>query len=220
MRYATAEVNAGFTSAPMSYPNEEISLICTQGEGAVIIGNLRYEVTGFDMVYIPENTSFQLAGGKDKRFELGITFAPSHAKAAPAHVSFSQALNDPARMRRMVGKYVVIMLPAEMPSQNLVAGYAFFDPHTRTYPPHKHSDQEEIYHIVDGRGAMEVYPSEEQKTFVYSVEKGDIVSIPLEHYHPCFSQEDPLGWWWIIAGERYWIGDRDKNWMEHAQKGK
>jgi hypothetical protein len=33
------------------------------------------------------------------------------------------------------------------------------------------------------------------------------------NYHPVFSQDDPLCFIWCIAGERYWVGDKNKDFM-------
>ena len=102
-------------------------------------------------------------------------------------------------------------------ADKLVAGYTFYQPYTRAWPPHNHTDQEEVYIFVKGHGAMEVYESPESLSFVYSVGEGDMITIPILNYHPVFSQEDPLVFIWCIAGERYWVGDKNKDFM--AGKG-
>ena len=80
-------------------------------------------------------------------------------------------------------------------------------------PPHNHTDQEEIYIFTKGRGSMEVYGEEETKSFVRAVGEGDAVTIPLLNYHPVFSQEEELHFIWCIAGNRYWVGDKNKDFM-------
>jgi mannose-6-phosphate isomerase-like protein (cupin superfamily) len=45
------------------------------------------------------------------------------------------------------------------------------------------------------------------------VQPGDAVTIPLCNYHPVFSQEEPLEFIWCIAGNRYWVGDKNKDFM-------
>jgi hypothetical protein len=45
------------------------------------------------------------------------------------------------------------------------------------------------------------------------VNEGDLVTIPFLNYHPVFSQESPLEFIWCIAGERYWVGDKNKDFM-------
>ena len=60
---------------------------------------------------------------------------------------------------------------------------------------------------------MEVYSDEETKCFVRSVGEGDAVTIPLLNYHPVFSQEEELPFIWCIAGNRYWVGDKNEDFM-------
>ena len=64
---------------------------------------------------------------------------------------------------------------------------------------------------------MEVYEAPEKMCFVTSVNEGDLVTIPMMNYHPVFSQESPLEFIWCIAGARYWVGDKNKDFM--AGKG-
>jgi hypothetical protein len=61
---------------------------------------------------------------------------------------------------------------------------------------------------------MEVYETDETKTFVTSVETGDHVTIPMLNYHPVFSHGEPVTFIWCIAGERYWVGDKNKDFMK------
>ena len=99
-------------------------------------------------------------------------------------------------------------------ADKLVAGYTFFQPYQRSWPPHNHTDQEEVYIFINGHGSMEVYETPETLSFVHNVNRGDMVTIPFLNYHPVFSQEVPLEFIWCIAGERYWVGDKNKDFMK------
>jgi len=55
--------------------------------------------------------------------------------------------------------------------------------------------------------------SPEMLRCVHSMHGGDMVTIPCLNYHPVFSQEDPLVFIWCIAGGRYWVGDKNKDFM-------
>ena len=105
------------------------------------------------------------------------------------------------------------MFDVSEPAEKLIAGFTLFQPNQRSWPPHNHTDQEEIYIFTKGRGSMEVYADEETKTFVRSVQEGDAVTIPLLNYHPVFSQDEELHFIWCIAGNRYWVGDKNKDFM-------
>lgn len=218
--YSMIEVKPGYLSSPFYNLDREALLTCSDGSGNAIVKGKKYPMAFFDMIYIPENTPFQLEGGDQGVFQLGMATAPSQMKADVVYIPFAEVKADPVRTRPMANKVNYINFSEKIKAQNLVAGFCFFEPYTRSFPAHMHTDQEEIYHFLSGKGAMEIYPSEEKKTFIYQVEKGTIASIPLEHYHPVFAQETPLVWLWVIAGERYWIGDRDAKWMASSTLGK
>jgi mannose-6-phosphate isomerase-like protein (cupin superfamily) len=117
------------------------------------------------------------------------------------------------RIRRLKGRDVFMMFDVTESAEKLVAGYTLFQPHHRSWPPHNHTDQEEVYFFLKGRGSMEVYESEEHMSFVKEVREGDTVTIPMLNYHPVFTQDSPLDFIWCIAGERYWVGDKNKAFM-------
>ncbi len=220
LAYSLIEIAPNYISAPFYYNDRETLFICSEGRGSVEIKNKKYSMKLYDMIYIPEKTPFQLKGDKDSSYILGMASAPSQAQANVVHIPFDAVRKDPDRTRPMANKVVYLNFSEKNKAQNLVAGLVFFEPFTRSFPAHMHTDQEEIYHFLDGKGSIEIYKSEETKSFIYNVERGDVASVPLEHYHPCFSQETPLVWLWVIAGERYWVGDRDKNWMAASKLGK
>jgi mannose-6-phosphate isomerase-like protein (cupin superfamily) len=219
LAYSLIEVTPGYLSAPLLYPVRETLLICSEGAGNVIVNGKKLPMALYDMVYIPENTPFQLEGGASDIFHLGMSSAPSQAQGEVVYIPFAEVKADPARTRPMANKVVYLNLSEKIKAQNLVAGLVFFEPFTRSFPAHMHTDQEEIYHFLSGNGSIELYPSEEKKFFVYNVEKGAVATVPLEHYHPVFAQETPVVWLWVIAGERYWVGDRDATWMAASKRG-
>lgn len=220
LAYSLITVQSGYLSAPLYAHDRETLLICSEGAGYVDVIGKKYPMSLFDFLYIPENTPFCFMGGDLGEFHLGMASAPSQAKGDVVHISFEEVKTDPARTRPMANKVVYLNFGEKLKAGNLVAGLVFFEPYTRSFPAHMHTDQEEVYHFLDGKGAIEIYPSEEKKTFVYNVTKDTVASVPLEHYHPCFAQESPLVWAWIIAGERYWVGDRDSKWMDASKRGK
>lgn len=211
-------VKSGGISLPIFYKDEEAFLSCIEGEGIVEIGDEKYSFKSYDTLYIPKDTAFILKNEKEIDVKLYIARAQSNIEAPVVYRSFEDTIKDPSRHRPLKRKDVFVMLGEEEKANLLTAGYTFFQPYARSWPIHKHEDQEEIYIFLKGKGAMEVFESEEEKTFVTSVTSGDIVTIPIGNYHPVFSQEEPLEFLWIIAGARYWVGDKNKNFMEEAKR--
>jgi mannose-6-phosphate isomerase-like protein (cupin superfamily) len=133
-------------------------------------------------------------------------------------MKWKEGREDPARLRLLTRKKVYKMFDVGEKADRFMAGYTFYDDHSRAWPPHNHTDQEECYSFIEGSGAMQVYEDDEKLTFVKDVQVGSHVSIPLLNYHPVFSHEEPLCFIWCIAGERYWVGDKDKSFMDGTSK--
>ena len=203
----------GAESQPFCLPREESLLFMWRGEAAVRVAGETYQLAAYDTLYVPRGAEVRLANPAAVPATVIQTSAPA-AEAHPTfHSRFAEFSRREERIRRLKGKDVYLMFDVGEGADKLVAGYTFFQPRQRSWPPHNHTDQEEIYFFIKGRGAMEVYETPETLSFVHSVGEGDLVTIPMLNYHPVFSQEGPLEFIWCIAGARYWVGDKNKDFM-------
>jgi mannose-6-phosphate isomerase-like protein (cupin superfamily) len=210
-------VPPGCTSVAFCRPDEESLLFMWKGTATVALGGACYELDPYDTLYVPRGAGFTLLSRSTDTAVLIQCSAPA-AKVHPVfHSRFAEFSRREDRIRHLAGKDVFLMFDVSEAADKLVAGYTFYEPFTRAWPPHNHTDQEETYIFIKGHGSMEVYESPEKMTFVHNVREGDLVTIPFLNYHPVFSQEDPLEFIWCIAGERYWVGDKNKDFM--AGKG-
>ena len=166
------------------------------------------------MLYIPKGKAFSISNPGGEPIKVIVTRAPAENVHPVYHCEFAKCSHDESRIRRLKGKDVFLMFDVSEKADKLVAGYTFFEPFARSWPPHNHTDQEEVYFFINGRGSMEVYEDPEKLSFVHNVNAGDAVTIPFLNYHPVFSQEEPLEFIWCIAGERYWIGDKNKDFLK------
>lgn len=198
---------------PASYPGLETLLFTWQGSAAVHVGEATYSLQTYDVLYIPKGAEYAISNSAASPAKLFATRAPAENVHPTFHSKFSDIRKDEKRIRHLKGKDVFMMFDVSEPADKLVAGYTFCEPFARSWPPHNHTDQEEVYVFIKGHGAMEVYESPETLTFVREVGEGDAVSIPFLNYHPVFSQEAPLEFIWCIAGARYWVGDKNKDFM-------
>jgi mannose-6-phosphate isomerase-like protein (cupin superfamily) len=212
LTYGVYELSGPVESSAISHPDEESLLFCWDGEAAATLGDAKYPLCRYDVLYVPRGAAYRLgqAGGESRVIVCRATAANAHP---PYHVRWSEVSRDERRIRHLKGKDVFLMFDVSEPADKLIAGYTIFQPHQRSWPPHNHTDQEEIYIFTQGSGSMEVYADEENKSFVHSVGKGDAVTIPLLNYHPVFSQAEELHFIWCIAGNRYWVGDKNKDFM-------
>lgn len=208
-------VPPGAHSGRIGLANEESLLWMWKGGVTVNVGGAEYVLAHYDTLYIPKGTEFRLCNpSATETAVLWRTSALADNVHPVYHAKFAEVAANETRIRRLKGKNVYLMFDVSEPADKLIAGYTFFEPHARSWPPHNHTDQEEVYIFIKGQGSMEVYENEESLSFVHSVKEGDMVTIPFLNYHPVFSQAEPLQFIWCIAGERYWIGDKNKTFMQ------
>ncbi len=212
LTYGWYELSGSACSGTMAHPAEEALLFCWQGEAMVRLDGTRYLLKHYDVFYVPRGAAYQLSqdGGESK---VIICRAPAEKAHSVFHAKWEEFSRDERRIRHLKGKDVFLMFDVSEPADKLIAGFTLFQPFQRSWPPHNHTDQEEIYIFTQGHGAMEVYADEETKSFVCSVNPGDAVAIPLLNYHPVFSQQEELHFIWCIAGNRYWVGDKNKDFL-------
>ena len=203
----------GSVSEAMGAPGRELLLYMWKGRAIVEVDGVEHDLAPYDTLYVPLGSSFRSRNPGAEPACLIQTSAPAQNVYPVFHSSFAEFSRREDRIRRLKGKDVYMMFDVSEGADKLVAGYTFFQPFQRSWPPHNHTDQEEVYFFIKGRGSMEVYESPETMSFVHSVEEGDLVTIPMLNYHPVFSQEEPLQFIWCIAGERYWVGDKNKSFM-------
>ena len=198
----------------MGSDKEEI-LLANLGQDAVVrVGEKKFELKHYDMLYIPVGASWQAVKKSDDDVHLYVYRALGDVVYEPYHAKYAECVKDEERIRYLERKVVYKMFDVSENANKFMVGYTFYEDRTRAYPPHNHTDQEEVYSFIEGHGAMEVYEDEKNKTFVRSVHTGDHITIPVLNYHPVFSHDDPLCFIWCIAGERYWVGDKNKDFMD------
>jgi mannose-6-phosphate isomerase-like protein (cupin superfamily) len=212
LTYGVYELRGEVLSAPLTHPGDECLLFCWEGEMAVALNGTEYGLEHYDVLYLPRGASYRIENRAAESKAI-VCRAPSEDHHPPFHARWKDFSHDERRIRHLKGKDVFLMFDVSEGADKLIAGYTLFQPFQRSYPPHNHTDQEEIYIFTAGHGSMEVYADEETKSFVRAVQPGDAVTIPLGNYHPVFSQEEPLEFIWCIAGNRYWVGDKNKDFM-------
>ena len=204
---------AGLGTGTEVLPDRESLLFMWRGRATVNLAPGRYELDSYDTLYVPRGRSVRLENPFPEPACLIRISAPADSVHPPFHSRFAEISQREDRIRHLKGKDVYMMFDVVEAADKLVAGYTFFLPYQRSWPPHNHTDQEEVYFFIKGHGSMEVYEAPETLSFVHDVAEGDLVTIPMLNYHPVFSQESPLEFIWCIAGERYWVGDKNKSFM-------
>ena len=212
LTYGTYELDGPVGSGAITHAGEEALLFAIKGACSVELGGATHDMGRYDVLYVPMGATYRIrqAGGQTR---LVVCRAPAKTAHPVFFASWAKFSKDERRIRHLKGKDVFLMFDVSEGADKLMAGFTLFQPGQRSWPPHNHTDQEEIYIFTRGSGSMEVYADEETKSFVRSVSEGDAITIPLLNYHPVFSQEQELDFIWCIAGNRYWVGDKNKDFM-------
>lgn len=197
----------------LCHKREETLIFNVAAPCVVEVEGVRYELAHYDALYIPRGAEFSCEAGADPA-KLYLYRASADKEHPVQHRKWAELKDDPSRIRLLNRKKVHLMFDVSEKADRFMAGYTFYQDRTRAWPPHNHTDQEECYSFIEGTGAMHVYEDDENLTFVKGVEVGSHVTIPLLNYHPVFSHEEPLCFIWCIAGERYWVGDKSKAFMD------
>jgi mannose-6-phosphate isomerase-like protein (cupin superfamily) len=173
-----------------------------------------FHLSHYDTLYVPLATPYRIASASASPGLIAAFRAPATTRHPRQYAEWERVRTDESRIRHLDGKDVFLMFDVAEPADKLVAGYTIYRPHVRAWPPHNHTDQEEIYLFTHGRGAIEVYAEEKTKTFVHSMGRMDAATIPTLNWHPVFSQDEELHFIWCLCGARYWVGDKHKAFMD------
>ena len=214
LSYGKYLLKPGAKSDEINHSVEETLLFSMQDGIILFYNEKQYNLDFYDVAYIPRGALYSLANNSSNPAQVIICRAAADNTHPFYHVTWKKVLTDSKRIRILDKKKVFLMFDISESADRLIAGYTIYEPFTRAFPPHNHTDQEEVYIFTNGHGSMEVYRDEKSKTFVTSVRKGDAVTIPVMNYHPVFSQDEELHFIWCIAGKRYWVGDKNKQFMD------
>lgn len=215
LTYGVYRVAPGMSSDELFHRGEEALLFClAEPPVSVEVGEQRYGTAHYDTLYVPMGMPYRIHNPTDQVQSLVVCRAPAENRHVVVHTVWEEVRRNEARIRHLDGKDVFLMFDVTEAADNLMAGYTIYEPFTRAWPPHNHTDQEEIYVFTKGRGAIEVYADEKSKTFVHSMETMDAATIPLLNYHPVYSQHEELHFIWCLAGQRYWVGDKHKEFLD------
>lgn len=214
LNYGTFTIVPEAISDELYHHKEEIILFCLKGRVKILVEKQGFELSDYDTLYIPLATTYTIENISGEQALLVVCKAQADNKHKPFYSSWKWFSLDESRIRHLNGKDVYLMFDVTEKADKLLAGYTIYQPFTRAWPAHNHTDQEEVYVFTKGKGAMEVYADEEHKTFVHSVAEMDAVTIPVLNFHPVFSQAEELHFIWCIAGQRYWVGDKNKGFLK------
>jgi mannose-6-phosphate isomerase-like protein (cupin superfamily) len=215
LTYGVYRIAPGATSDELFHRADETLLFCLADAPVTVqFDQQSFSLAHYDTLYVPVGTPYRICNPSRDIQSLVVCRAPAEKRHVVVHTVWEDVRHNEARIRHLDGKDVFLMFDVTEDADRLMAGYTIYEPFTRAWPPHNHTDQEEIYLFTQGRGAIEVYADERSKTFVHSMQTMDAATIPLLNYHPVYSQDEELHFIWCLAGARYWVGDKHQEFLD------
>jgi 5-deoxy-glucuronate isomerase len=188
-------ITLGANDAPISFENDEheTGLICLNGAARVSTGDESFELSRYDAVYIPRDSSIEVQANGAEGCDLAEVSAPVSQGYPVKFVSYSEVRQNP-KLHLIAGKPPAerdlnVLIGANVDAGRIMAGVTFSTPGNWTsWPPHEHSRMlEEAYLFIDmpspSFGVQFVYTNPESPELVQVVREGDCVLMP-QGYHP------------------------------------
>ncbi len=151
----------GSESVTFGHPEEEALLFMWRGAATVELGGACYDLANYDTLYVPRGAGFSLHNASAEPAVIIQCTAPATNVHPVFHSKFAEFSKREDRIRHLKKKEVYMMFDVSEGADKLVAGYTFYQPLQRAWPPHNHTDQEETYFFIKGHGSMEMYESPE-----------------------------------------------------------
>jgi 5-deoxy-glucuronate isomerase len=200
--------------APITFENEdhETGLICLKGSAKVSTGGDTFELSRYDSVYVPRDSSITVEVNDEEGCDLAEISAPVENRYPLKFVAFADIRQNPS-LHMTAGKPPAerdlnVLLGANIEAGRIMAGVTFSTPGNWTsWPPHEHGRMlEEAYLYIDmpapAFGVQFVYTNPEKPELVQVVREGDCVVMP-KGYHPNVAAPGgQINFLWMMAAMR------------------
>jgi 5-deoxy-glucuronate isomerase len=206
LSYGRIVLGGGDRTVSFTNGHKETSLIVLSGSARVRTGAEEHELSQFDGIYIPRDSSVQVSttGSADiAEFaaEVSTTYPLQVIRRGDSALTFTAG--KPANLRD-----VTTVIGKNVAAGRLMVGYTVSEPGNWTsWPPHEHTEMlEEMYVYFDmpepAFGIQMVYNNTEYPELVTVVRDGDAVLMP-SGYHPNVSVPGHrICFLWAMAAHR------------------
>jgi 5-deoxy-glucuronate isomerase len=188
----------------------EVGLVCLSGSGTVQVGDEAHELSRYDAIYIPRDSSVHVSTQGE------VDFAECAAGVENSYplqvVRFADVEKEPS-LRFTTGgpansRTLTVLLGKNVEAGRIMAGVTTSEPgHWTSWPPHEHSNMlEELYVYYDmpapAFGIQLVYTDADDPELAVVVRDGDAVLMPAG-YHPNVSiPGHPISFIWMMSAHR------------------
>lgn len=207
-------ITLGADDAAITFENNdhETGLVCLNGTAKVATANQTFELSRYDTVYIPRDSTIEVKANGAEGCDLAEISAPVAKRYPVQFVSFADIRQNP-KLHLIAGKPPAerdlnILIGANVEAGRIMAGVTFSTPGNWTsWPPHEHGRMlEEAYLYIDmpapAFGVQFVYTNPEKPELVQLVREGDCVLMP-KGYHPNVAAPGgQINFLWMMAAMR------------------
>ncbi len=193
LHYERIGLNSGDPALSFRNDDHETGLICLNGKAKISTDGKTFELSQYDAVYVPRDSTIEVASNGDEGCDLAEVSAPVSQRYPIKFVSYADVRLNP-KLHLIAGKPPAerdlnVLIGANVDAGRIMAGVTFSRPGNWTsWPPHEHSRMlEEAYLFIDmpspSFGVQFVYTDPEAPELVQVVREGDCVLMP-QGYHP------------------------------------
>jgi 5-deoxy-glucuronate isomerase len=211
LHYGRIILDAGQQAVRFDNRGSETGLICLKGSAIVQTSGTSLQVDRFDAVYIPRDSTIDVAPGPDG-CDLAEISAPVDEKYPLQFVDYDDVKKDPGLHFSTGGpgnqRELNILLGKNVEAGRILAGVTCSAAGNWTsWPPHEHADLlEEAYLYIDmpppAFGVQLVYTNPTEPELATIVREGDVVVMP-EGYHPNVAAPGShINFLWMMAAHR------------------
>jgi 5-deoxy-glucuronate isomerase len=207
-------ITLGAEDAAITFENNdhETGLVCLKGAAKVSTANRTFELSRYDSVYVPRDSTIEVKADGDEGCDLAEISAPVAKQYPVQFVSYADIRQNP-KLHLIAGKPPAerdlnILIGANVEAGRIMAGVTFSTPGNWTsWPPHEHGKMlEEAYLYIDmpapSFGVQFVYTNPVKPELVQLVREGDCVLMP-KGYHPNVAAPGgQINFLWMMAAMR------------------
>ena len=210
LRYGRIILDSQSPRASFETGNCETGLICLSGHATVTVEQRAFELSHFDSIYIPRNSTVAIA--TETSADLAECSADVEGTYPVQVVSYTDVEKNGSLKFTTGGssnkRTVNVLLGKNIEAGRILAGVTTSEPGNWTsWPPHEHASMlEELYVYFDmpapAFGVQFVYTNTEDPEMVAVVRDGDAVLIP-RGFHPNVAiPNHPINFVWMMAAHR------------------
>jgi 5-deoxy-glucuronate isomerase len=211
LRYGRIVLQGGEKTISINAGDEELGLICLQGEGEIEVSGQRFGMKKYDALYLPIQTNCQITA--PEFFDLAECAAPVSRQYPVQFVSFQDVLKNPKLVNRAgfepYSRTIHTLIgEANVQAGRILAGVTMSkEGNWTSWPPHDHSTaKEEIYLYTDMPApnfAVHLnYWDFQKPEIVAVVADGDAVAIQKGYHYNVAAPGTVTTFLWMMAAIR------------------